>query len=223
MIGGVSGGHNGNPDVKVASYMLGGGAYHWMDGGKELAVNERSDVKLAESNTEWRFYSESLAEDAPIVKAAEALAKVYIEGNSADHGGAAIGSNGDVVIGEPDAVLRLEKIVESDDANDGLREFTAEVKLSGTAGEISAELTRIKADGTMETSGVSFNEAEPKEIRIRGGEIVLLRGIPAGTKYTVVESDVNSADSTEVWWTETAQTERTEEVVWNEAADGVHR
>ena len=100
------GGYSGTAQLVISPYMLGGGAYHWTDDeGNELPLND-GFIQVSEQN----FYARTpVAGDA-----VTGLGKIktYITGNTSGDSksspGAAIGSNGDVIIGEePEEVVEL--------------------------------------------------------------------------------------------------------------------
>lgn len=90
--------HSGSPTYTVANTMLGGVPYRWLDdNGQPLPLNKLQGQLNGALNEELRLHTEAVGNEA-----AEALARVFIEGNISATRGGGIGSNGDVHMGEKD-------------------------------------------------------------------------------------------------------------------------
>ncbi len=105
MSGNLAGNYSGTAQLVISPFMLGGGAYHWTDAeGNELPLNGGFVQVFGKT-----FYAKTgIADDA--VTGLDQV-KTYITGNtsgSSSGPGAAIGSNGDVIIGSaPKEVVEL--------------------------------------------------------------------------------------------------------------------
>lgn len=111
MSGNLAGGYSGIADLVISPFMLGGGAYHWTDAqGNELPLdNGFIQVK------DHVFYARTAVSGDEVTGIEQV--KTHINGNisGGSYGGpgAAIGSNGDVIIGsapKEEVELAVEKI-----------------------------------------------------------------------------------------------------------------
>ena len=88
--------HNGQPTLYLASRMLGGMPYNWVDDtDKKIDVNDWQGIVPDFEKLK------ATAGNKLNVKQEQALGKVFIIGNESQSGGGGIGSNGTVIIGEP--------------------------------------------------------------------------------------------------------------------------
>ncbi len=125
-------GYDGKAQMQVSAFMLGGGAYNWKDSeGHALPLNEQTLV--IPRNSSFKAKTDVTASDAA-VKAGLAQVKTYLNGNTANGGGGAIGSNGDVFIGGPSSeTLSLTVIKEwNDEGNEANRPTVKVWKYNGS-------------------------------------------------------------------------------------------
>ncbi len=109
MSGNLAGGYSGTAQLVISPFMLGGGAYHWTDAkGNELPLNGGFVQVFNET-----FYARTAVSGDEVTGLDQV--KTYITGNTSGKAGgsyggpgAAIGSNGDVIIGSaPKEVVDL--------------------------------------------------------------------------------------------------------------------
>jgi len=119
--------HGGNPEYKISPVMLGGQPYRWhhVKDGTEVPLHELSGTLTGEGKY-LHYYAGEKADDQ-----ANALAKVFITGNTSRTRGGGIGSNGTVVIGRPDETIdiQVEKKWTSSTEDETLRPEQIEVEL----------------------------------------------------------------------------------------------
>jgi pilin isopeptide linkage protein len=94
MMSGTYGAHEGDPDVSLSAFMLGGAPYNWTDAdGNTLPLN---DLGVLTTVTTGKFTAKTTATEFSGLKSAS----VHILNNSSSNApGGGIASNGDVVIG----------------------------------------------------------------------------------------------------------------------------
>lgn len=95
--------HGGHPEYKISKTMLGGQAYEWrhVADGREAELDELSGTLTGEGNTVHLYAGGSA--DAQT----NALAQVFITGNTSRTRGGGIGSNGTVIIGIPSETVDI--------------------------------------------------------------------------------------------------------------------
>jgi hypothetical protein len=117
--------HSGSPTYSISSTMLGGTSYVWKyPDGTEVPLDELEGTLDPDAEE-----SLSLSTDVTSDAEAEALAKVFITGNTSATRGGGIGSNGTVNIGtSSDTVdIDVDKVWEGDEGSD--RPETIEIEL----------------------------------------------------------------------------------------------
>lgn len=105
MSGNLSGGYSGTADLVISPFMLGGGAYHWAnEKGEELPLNNGFIQVYGET-----FRAKTMVAGDEVTGLDEI--NTHITGNTSGNlnaPGAAIGSNGDVIIGSaPKEVVKV--------------------------------------------------------------------------------------------------------------------
>lgn len=117
--------HSGDPTYFISPTMLGGTSYVWKySDGTEVPLNELVGTLSADANEELSIYTD-VTSDAN----AEALATVFIYGNTSATRGGGIGSNGTVNIGTATDLteLNVDKVWVNDESTD--RPDSIEVEL----------------------------------------------------------------------------------------------
>ncbi len=213
--------HSGYPRIALSAYMLGGGAYEWegdysRSSGNglqtierhKLEVNEYGYTKIpSDSFGTTHFYTDVSVNgrEANSIAIAQQLATVHLLNNTAEGVGAgsggAIGANGNVQIGTPDAVLRLEKLVDgtgaANHANDTF-EFT--VKFDGEPrADVNKQLTLIKSHNgkvVVNREPIVLDGDNSFKVELQPGDVILVEGLKDGVGYTITESDAKGTTKT---------------------------
>lgn len=105
------GAHSGNPKYTIADAMLGGAPYHWKyDDGTEVPLNRLEGELSALHGQKLALHTDEVGDENT-----NALAKVWITGNTSVTRGAGIGSNGTVNMGESElTTVSVNKTWEGD-------------------------------------------------------------------------------------------------------------
>ena len=149
--GNLSGSHVGISSLKLASYMLGGGAYHWSaENGNELPLNGGFVQVYGEE-----FFAKTTTTGSNVTGLKQC--STHITGNTSGGRGGAIGSNGNVIIGKADDSASIRVTVDKkwkgdNDNSDNTRPNSIDVLIIA-----------IRPDGTEIDQGflrlTEFNEA----------------------------------------------------------------